>query len=219
MRELIFSIVLALFAATSASAITLGQIDTFQDGTTLSWIHGAPTSSNPPVNVPGGGPGGVVDSFLLNTASGAIGPGGRVAVLNREQWTGDYNAAGVTSIFANLANFGDEMLFIRVALFSETGSILASTDAFMLPADGTWYDATFDLAASALTVASGSASVEESLSAITEIRFVSRQLDAGWIGDMQAASLGIDNVSAVPLPGAAWLLLSGIAALFTRRRA
>ena len=81
-------VVLAI--AVPLSAVTVGQIDDFQDGTTMGWfVPGA--SANPPANVPTGGPGGTGDAYLQLIATRGAGPGSRLAVLNEGQWGGNYS--------------------------------------------------------------------------------------------------------------------------------
>ena len=101
------------------SAVTLGQIDDFQDGTFQNWgignIFGNPV---PPVNVPDGGPAGAGDHYLLLTADGGAGvrpdPGSRLAVINQTQWTGNYLAAGVNAITMSVNNLGATDLSLRL---------------------------------------------------------------------------------------------------------
>jgi hypothetical protein len=61
--------------ASAASAAVVGQVDTFQSGTTENWVAGGgPVNQLPPVPpqvVLSGGPGGAGDAFLLLTSSGA----------------------------------------------------------------------------------------------------------------------------------------------------
>jgi hypothetical protein len=63
----------ALFVA-PASAITLGQVDTFEGTTTLGWNVGS-NHPSPPVVVDTGGPGGDGDGYMLLTAVGGAGAG------------------------------------------------------------------------------------------------------------------------------------------------
>src|SRR5215217_6443564 len=93
----------ALAFALPLSAVTIGQVDTFADGTTMGWFVPG-MSPNPPINEPTGGPAGVGDGFLQLRSSGLEGSGGRLAVLNPIQWAGDYTAAGVTAIQIDVNN-------------------------------------------------------------------------------------------------------------------
>ena len=78
---------------TGIHAVTVGQVDTFEDGTTMNWfVPGA--HPFPPANITTGGPAGVNDNFLMLTATGNPGAGGRLAVLNESQWQGNYLALG-----------------------------------------------------------------------------------------------------------------------------
>lgn len=207
-----------LFVAARADAVSLGQIDDFEDGTTADWTEGVP-SPNPPVNVPDGGPLGDGDAWLQNVSSGGSGPGSSLVMFNFEQWAGDYLAAGVSAIEADLANFGAEPLYMRIAFEGEGGTQYGSTDAFVLPADGAWHHVRFDLLA--VAVIAGSDTLEDVLASVTTLRILSAEDGPGWAGDRIVATLGVDNiqaVAAVPAPAALWLLIGALAGLGFRRR-
>src|SRR5574340_117494 len=102
MKILRLSILITLVATGSVIpvipfALTIGQIDTFEDGATQGW-HVPGPSPVPPVNEPNGGPAGAGDAFLRVTATGGNGPGSKLSVMNASQWTGNYLASGITSI-------------------------------------------------------------------------------------------------------------------------
>ena len=77
----------------SASAVVVGQIDDFQDGTTANWSNGEIIGTVPVTNVPTGGPAGAGDHYIQLTSDGS-GSGGKLTAFNRDQWLGDYLAAG-----------------------------------------------------------------------------------------------------------------------------
>ena len=97
-RILVLSLALPLLFASPARAVSIGITDTFQDGTVMNWIVAAGPVGGPhpapPQNVDNG-QGGAADRFLLLTAIGGGGPGGRLTVLNGSQWAGNYLAAGI----------------------------------------------------------------------------------------------------------------------------
>lgn len=78
-----------------ASAVTVDQVDTFEDGTTQGWVVGLLGSAHPapPINVPTNGPAGAGDHFLQLTAVGGDFAGSRLTVINATQWGGNYVAA------------------------------------------------------------------------------------------------------------------------------
>jgi hypothetical protein len=104
----------------------VGQIDDFEDGTTMGWMEGFP-SPNPPVNIASGGPAGTGDNYLQNVSSGGFGPGSAQVMFNHDQWSGNYLAAGVTEIEVQMANFGDSELFMRIALGDSFGTWYGSS--------------------------------------------------------------------------------------------
>src|SRR5260221_386082 len=126
-------------------AVTIGQIDTFQNGTTQNWTNGGVPD---PINVSTGGPAGSGDRFL-EIQSGTFGGGSRLVAFNRNQWTGNFGSAKVSKIAVDLKNLGtaSTALPIRIALRSGTGSAItpgyASTTAFSLPHDNLWHHAVF----------------------------------------------------------------------------
>src|SRR5262245_56936248 len=99
-----------LLPAPGPAQVIVGQIDTFEKGTTLGWSQG--TTNN--LSIVTGGPGGASDHFLRMISDGA-GTGGRLSMFNTAQWLGNYIAARVTAIAMDLRNFGTTPLTIRIA--------------------------------------------------------------------------------------------------------
>jgi len=208
MRTILFALAsLMLVPATSLAAITYGQVDTFQDGSTLGWSEGL-ASPNPPVNVATGGPGGAGDRYLQNTSDGS-GAGGKMLMFSQSpsQWTGSYVAAGVTRIEADMANFGNTSLSMRIAL-SDGSSSFASITAAELPAGSGWRHVSFSLDAGSLTGVPASQPLATVLGGVTEVRILCSTAPT-WKGDDIAGVLGIDNITAVPEPASIALLALG----------
>ena len=121
----------ALIFAVPVSALSVGQIDTFQDGTTQGWhVGGGPNlpEAFPPV-IPDGGPNGSGDQFLQVESTGGAGPGSRLSVLNTSQWAGNYVAASITAIAMDVRNFGPEDLSLRLLFVGFDGGMFAEVRA------------------------------------------------------------------------------------------
>ena len=138
-----------------AIAVTVGQIDTFEDGTTQNWLVGllgAPHPA-PPVNVPTGGPAGLDDNYLLLTAVGGQGPGNRLSVINVAQWSGDYISAGINAITMDMNNLGSTDLYLRLLFADPLGgpptNLAFSKDAIFLAAGGGWTSMVFPITSEA----------------------------------------------------------------------
>jgi hypothetical protein len=199
-RRPAFLLTCLLLLPSAAFAITSGQVDNFENGTTMSWREG-PFSPNGPQNITTGGPAGVNDNYLRNVSSGqAFTAGGKMIMFNTAQWTGNYVAAGVTSIQISMANFGETPLAMRIALEGNT-SEWGSVNAFALPADGQWYTHTFGLGAGELSLIAGASSLNDALAAVTTLRILSRGDGPGWNGDEVAGILGVDNITASATSG------------------
>ena len=127
-----------LLAWTPSGAVTLGQVDDFEDGTVMGWTEGL-FSPNPPTNQPSGGPAGLGDNYLLNLSSGGLGAGSRLVMFNQTQWAGNYLAAGVTRIDLQMANFGATTLQMRIAIENVLGTRYASTTAVACGRRGSKY--------------------------------------------------------------------------------
>ncbi len=190
----LLAMALTLHGPSVASAITIGQVDDFEDGTTQAWSHGI-FSPNPPSNVASGGPLGAGDNYLRVISTGQPGAGGRMVVFNQAQWTGDYVAAGVTAIQMMAANFGGTTLHLRIAI-EGAATQYGSTNAVPLPADGLWHPVTFFLGAAEMSLIGGTATLNQALSAVGTLRIVSQQSGPAWQGDIVAGSLGLDVISA-----------------------
>jgi hypothetical protein len=195
-----------------AAALTWGQQDGFDGGSLGGWGAGV-ASLNPPVVLPGGGPGGADDAYLQISALGGLGPGSRLTVIAGPQWAGDYISAGVDRITLQLRNLGSSDLQLRLLLEAGPGLTALSTTPVLLPAGGGWVAAAFDLSPAAL---SGPAATV--LTGVTQLRLFHASSTL-FPGEPIVATLGVDAVSAVPEPAAAWLLLSGSSWLLLRRRA
>jgi hypothetical protein len=122
-----------------------------------------------------------------------------LAMLNTAQWTGNYTTAGVEAIQAHVANFGNAPLHIRLGLADPTRSLhqFVSTNAHVLPADGTWRRVAFNLTSSDLTRVTGTFSLAQLLASVGEVRIISRSSGPGWTGDALVGALGADNIEAL----------------------
>jgi hypothetical protein len=221
---LVIALVAVHAAPTAASSIVL--IDTFEDGTTQGW--GVPgSSSNPPLNQSTGGPDGLDDNFLLVSAIGGSGPGSRLSVINSDQWTFNYLAAGTESISMDLFNFGPQDLYLRLLFADPLGgppsNLAISSDAIFLAAGSGWTSVVFPIAPADLSALIGS--VNGALTSPTELR-IFHNSDPQFPGPGAGippvnAQLGIDNIQAVvsdvPEPATALLYGIGAAALMWRR--
>jgi MYXO-CTERM domain-containing protein len=201
-----------LFTA-PARAIVTGTQDTFQDSTVMDWSGGTTISNSP------GGPAGDSDLFLLVASNGgAAGPGSKLAAHNADsRWAGDYIAAGVTAIEADMINVGDTSLQMRLVLFS-AGERWTSSNFITLAPGGDWQHVSFPISASDLTRVLGSGSFAADLAAVDQIMFRHDGSTPSAGGESISGSIGIDNITAVPSPaGIALLGLAGIAAARRRR--
>jgi hypothetical protein len=207
--KMVTTVVGALLASGATFGIEAGQIDTFEDGTTQGWREGF-SSPNQPFVVDEGG-----NMFLRNISSGSGGAGGRQVMFNAPQWNGDYITEGVSEISMDIRNSGNTELNVRLAFQSNTGSRGSTNDVFLLAPGSGWMSVTFDI--TDLFVESGPDTPLELLSAVNQMRILSSE-DPSYRGDIIAATLDVDNIFAVPAPGAAGLLALGGLAAARRRR-
>ncbi len=213
---------LGVLAVSPAHALEVGQIDDFQDGATQGWVAGE-FHPNPPANVLGEGG----DRYLQVTSRGGQGPGSRLSVFNiGEQWAGDYVDAGITALSAEVANFGDTDVDLRLLLADpeEEGlipeNVAVTTDAVHLPAGSDWTEVVFSIAPEDLTVVDGD--VETLLAGVTELRLFHNPAP-DFPPPPQGppsivATVGIDDITAIPEPATFLLLAAGAGELIRRRR-
>jgi hypothetical protein len=206
-----------------ATAVSMGQTDTFEDGTTQGWmvgLLGAPHPA-PPLNIPTGGPAGTDDNYLLLRSVGGSGAGSKLSVINVNQWAGDYLAAGVSAIAMDLNNFGSTELYLRILVadpFAGPPNNLAfSTDPVILPAGSGWTSVIFPITPGHLTAGLGDTTA--ALTHATELRLFHSQT-AEFPGPAIISQLGVDNIAAVPVPAPATVILlgSGLLSFFVRKR-
>jgi hypothetical protein len=213
-----------VLAPQTSGAVAIGEIDTFQDGTTEGWFAGGGPVGGvppfPPQNVPDGGPGGVGDAYLQITAVGGDGPGSRLTANNATQWTGDYLAAGVTSIEMDLRNLGTSDLTVRLLFEDPMGGppVNEAVTSFgaLLPAGGDWTHVVFPVSAADLTPLSGDPATL--LGQVTFVRIIHSPTPDRPVA--VAGVLGVDNITAIPEPSSLALTASAILAglMASRRR-
>lgn len=226
-KHIFVALSIVCLSADRASAVSIGLIDTFEDGTTANWrinLLGMGSDDFQPINIPSGGPAGVDDNFMVMRSSGLPGPGGRLVALNPAQWAGDYVAAGVGRISMDVNNLGTTDLFLRLLFEDPMGGPPvneAFTPAIFLPAGSGWTPISFLVTPGSLIVEDGSAM--GALQNTTILRIFSNDEAEG--PDEAApieALLGVDNIQAVatpvPEPSSLILLATGAVAVYRRSR-
>ncbi len=209
------------FGASLATAqITNGQIDTFQDGTVMDWGNGIVDFL---VTNEDGGPAGAGDRYLeVATIGDSVGPGSRLGVFNREQWTGDYLAAGVDTITMDVANFTPSTdIELRLMLFTDVGSVFTTTLSAAVANDGAWTSVSFDISEAGMTRVEGSFSYEDSMNAVNRLLVRHQPGAPGSVGGAPAlldGLMGLDNIRALPAPGGVAVLALGGLLAGRRRR-
>ncbi len=202
-----------------AHAIFLGQIDDFTGGTTGNWAIGNLNSPFAPVNISSGGPFEATespDAFLQLSSSGTSGAGSKLISFNINQWTGDYIGAGVTEISLYFNNMGSNAVNMRLGFFGAESTFSTQQGFSINPGSG-WQEFTFDLTAEDVVLLSGTASFAQGFANIAEMRILS-SVNPAFSGDLIAATVGIDNITAIPEPSSILLLLTGVAGLSLARR-
>ena len=183
----------------TAFAVDVGQIDDFEAGGTAGWRKGL-QSTNPPTNINTGGPSGAGDSYLQTVSTGASFADSNQVIFNTAQWTGDYLAAGVIEIGMHFRNSGSSTLHMRIALEGGVGgsSWFASTQAFQVPADSNWHEASFSISESDLTrvLGTGTQTFSAALSNVTAMRILHSQSGPNFRGDAVVSTLGVDDIEA-----------------------
>lgn len=196
------------------SAVVLGQIDTFQDGTLQNWDAGLGGIEPDlfPVVITDGGPGPVGDHYMQITGvGGGSGPGSKITVVNRNlQWSGNYLTPAVNAITLSLKNLGATDLVARLAIGDvAVGSlpplnIAVTKDSVVLPAGGGWVSATFHLTSGQMAAARGN--VQAALTNAGELRIMHNPA-ATFPPPVFLGRLAIDNVKAERRSGLPYLPL------------
>jgi hypothetical protein len=196
-------------AGSPAAAISLGQIDDFQAGTLESWGGGAN-----PTNVTTGGPAGSGDRYLQISADSS-----NLGTNNPVQWAGNYAAAGVTGIRLSLNNAGPDPVALRLNLFGPGGTFTTTNEIELAPGGG-WVTADLLIDNASLTRTAGTGTLAQTLANVTQVllRHDPDPISAPMQGNPVAATLGIDNITAVPEPATGLLVALGLAALAGSRQ-
>jgi hypothetical protein len=189
----------------------------FDSGDTAGWTTGVDSAR--PVIRATGGPAGEGDRFLLLTASGANGPGSRLAVFNDDPaWTGDLKGPGITGLALDMWNPPESSpLQMRLVLLGPdtTGNRWTSAEAVAVANDGVWRSYFFPVDEGSFSRVLGNASYADLAGDAVRIllRHDSGGPSAG--GTTVQAQLGIDNLAFVPEPSVAnllvWALLGPLA--------
>jgi hypothetical protein len=193
------------------AAVTLHQIQDFSG--VHDWSGGIP-NPNPPVVVPDAGPLGSGDSALRVTSNGGSGPGGKLLIFNTSSWTGNYTAAGITGITADMRNTGTNTLSFRLAFNGPGGWFV--TPASPVAAFTGWVQLEFDIRPFSLLNLEGS-DAAATMAAVSQMRILhSSAVD--FRGAQLSGSFLVDDIEAIPEPSA-WMIaaMAGFGTFFRKR--
>lgn len=196
-RALRWGLVL-LVGPASAGAVTLGQIDTFQDGGVAGW--NAPGNNTFVTNVPNAGPAGVGDN-ALNVQADL-----RFVDFNIAQWTGDYIAAGVTRISLDIRHANQYPLTMRLGIangffgFGGAGDTYVTNAGIVVPSDDAWHRIVFDVLPGDFVPSfkntSNPPNAAAALANVTHFRILHNPTPTDFSGQAVAGSFLMDNILA-----------------------
>ncbi len=193
-----FAIALSLLIASQATAVTYDQVDDFQDPDdgTANWA-GSQGGAAIPLRRPDGGPDGAGDAWLRIAANRF-----HLATRNREQWTGNYLAAGIDAIEMDLNHIrpGQDAVKLRIMLWGP-GGVFASANLTDPISTNAWQRYRFGLTAADLVhVTGGTGDPIDTLTDV-EIFLIRHDLAEPTLPGTHpphiSAQLGIDNIHAV----------------------
>lgn len=207
LKQLIATGCIATLSQVASAGIVVGVLDDFEDGTLGGW---SPPNASNTSNVPGGPSG--------STRALEIAPASRLAAFDAGADIKGAMAPGVTAITVDMLRAdGADPLDVRLVLFGPgTNNRWTSTAAQVVPGSGDWNNYVFSVLEGDLTRTRGTGSYADLVGNISQIMF---RYDSGGpsaTGTPVTSGIGsltIDNVSAVPLPAAAWLFLGALTAL------
>ncbi len=217
-------------AAQPGLAITAGQTDDFEDGTTQGW---GPDFAFSIVNAPDEGPAGAGDDALLLASTGVARQGSRSIAINTDQWAGDWTAAGVTAIEFDARNANDFEVVLWLGIAGPgmagsagTGDTYVSLGSATIGPNSAWDRYRIDATVADFETATNHSfgTLADALAGVTQFRIFHNVNDRNdpfvpnnFVGDVVDADIYLDNITAVPEP--ALLTLLPAVALLRRRRA
>ena len=198
--------------------VFIGSTRNFNNGESGGWSNGL----NPDPQILPGGPGGAYDLYMRMTSDGA-GAGGKLTVFNNSpEWTGMWLTAGVIRVEMDFRNFDAQNrdLHMRLGFLTSGGQGQPGwcTNAFIVPADGQWHHAVFILSPQTMVSVGSPWDWETAMQWVTQLRLF-HSVTPSAVGTNFSSTVGVDNIVALPAPGAAaGLLLAGCVAGARRRR-
>ncbi|MBA3482238.1 MAG: PEP-CTERM sorting domain-containing protein [Pirellulales bacterium] len=199
-----YSLPLLVLAATliglpsPALAITLGQLDDFQDGGVANWfVAGGQVTF---ANVPDAGPLGIGDNVLNADCMN------RFVFYNENQWKGDYIAAGVTKISMDVRHENAFPLQLRLGIAKGeirgggSGDTYVTDYSIAIPNDGQWRRITFDVAPDDFVPSPGNTgpapSATAALMGVTHLRILHNPTPGDFLGESNPGSMRVNNILA-----------------------
>jgi hypothetical protein len=181
--------------------VTYDQVDDFQDpnDATVGW-RGTAGGTALPRRAVSGGPGGVGDAYLRIATNNY-----HLASKNTDQWAGNYLAAGIDAIEMDLKHIrlGADAVEFRILLLGP-GGVFASANLTDPISTDAWQRYRFGLTAADLVhVTGGTGDLKDTLKDVSKLLIRHDRADPTVPGDHPphiSATLGIDNIHAVPEP-------------------
>lgn len=182
-------------------AIALGQVDDFEDGTTMSW------RGNQTFNVLGEGRMGVDDNVLrVDSFNRMIAVSDFDSMFLPTQWTGNYTSATVEQLSMNVRNPNLFPLHLYVGISDDTissygvGATYVTDYSIVIPADDEWHSVRFSITPSdfvrSLTntevIPVGAAAI---LDDVYHLRILHSTIPDEFRGDETEGHFYLDNIS------------------------